>query len=143
MLFRLDPLMPATAYKTYQVAMPLATHWRAASCAEIDCGYYLNGWQTIVPAGSELEALVRGSGRRFTEERQPAGLIEFRFEPGQSCFRESTHRLPVGRPERLFVRDGDWRDNPTGWKREHTSAEFWQEDFAEHQDRLKTAIERG
>ena len=140
---RIQPHMPVQAYKTYQAAMPLATHWRPATCAEVDCSWYLAGWKTIVPAGGEHEALVRGSGRKFTEETQPGGLIEFRFEAGQQCFQAATHRLPVGRPERLFVRDGDWRGNPTGWRREHTRPEDWQEDFAEHQDRLKTAIEEG
>ena len=141
--FRIDPAMPVTAYKTYQAVLPLATHWRAATCEEAGCGYYLAGWQTIVPAGSELEALVRGSGRRFTEAAQPGGLIEFTFPAGQACFRAAAHRVPTGRPERLFVRDGDWRGNPTGQVREHTRPQDWQEDFAGHQDRLRTAIERG
>lgn len=142
-LFRISPGLPVTAVKTYQAVLPLATHWRKATCAEVDCGYYLGGWQTIVPAGSELEALVRGSGRRFTEERQPGGLIEFSFGPGQACFKAATHRVPSGRPERLFVRDGDWRGNPTGQRREHTRADDWIDDMAGTLDRVKTATERG
>jgi len=93
--------------------------------------------------GSRRQAhyIRRESGRKFTEERTPAGLTEFTFEAGQKCF--ATHELRNSRPERFLVTGGDWRGNPTGERREHVNAADWTEDFALHQDRLKTVIERG
>lgn len=164
--FRVTPPLPVESYKTYRVVAPLATHWREATCAEVDCGPHLNGWVTILPAGDDRIALVKTSGRRFHEyrdvlpehvaERLPnadpesrgprslgPGLIAFYFEPGQRCFEAVQHRLRVGRPELFIVRDGDHRGNPSGDKRVHTRAEDFVEDMAENQDRLKTIVERG
>lgn len=136
------PLMAPGAYKTYGMSMPLVTHWRQATCEEILCMHYLNGWKTILPADHEQVALVRSLKGRysFTEEADD-GLLEFTFAPGQPCFKASTHKLPLERPARLYVADGDWRR--LGPARVHARAELWVEDFAEHQSTLAAAIERG
>lgn len=139
--FRLPPALPVTAVKSYQAVSPA----RPATCEQVACGAYLNGWQTIVPEGSDHAALVRSlSGRyRFTEAAQPGGLVEFTFPPGQQCFQASQHRLPAEGAERWIVRGGDWRGNPRGEFTEHTRAEFWVEDFAEHQQALADRLEKG
>ncbi len=111
--------------------------------------------RTCVRDSVTLRPDVLGGRRRYTETTDthpmqdgtgsPAGtvqgLTEFRFPPGQPCFRE--HRVPVGRPELYIVRDGDHRGNPTGTIRTHTRPEHWVEDFAEHQQALHDAHERG
>lgn len=139
--FRIEPRLPVHAVKTYQATS--AT--RPATCEEVDCPQYLGGWQTIVPDPSGHADLVRSlRGRyRFTEEAQPGGLVAFTFPPGQRCFQQSLHRLPAEGGERWLVRGGDWRGNPRQELREHTRAEFWVEDFAEHQQTLAERLERG
>lgn len=141
---RFTPAAGAQHFKTYQLAQPLATHWRAATCAEVDCPHHLHGWKTILPVNDDRIPLIKQSGRRYVERRTEAGLVEFTFEAGQACFQAGEHRAQVGRPELYVVRDGDWRGNPRGTPaRTHTRPELWVEDFSEHQDRIATAIERG
>lgn len=145
------PAMPASAYKTYAWVRPLSSHWRQARCDEVDCPQYRNGWVTILaetdPAQAGQAAYVRqevSKGWKYTETRIEGGLTEFRFPPGQQCFKASMHRLPTGRPAIWLVRDGDWRGNPRGTPgRIHTRPEDWIEDFSGHQDTLRTAMERG
>jgi hypothetical protein len=145
MLFRVKPGLPVTAMKSYTVAMPLATHFRPATCAEYECPDYLHGWVTVVPADSPAAEYIRHDrSRRWTEARQPGGLAEFAFEAGQQGFAGPRHEhlVPNGRPERFIERGGDHRGNPRGDVREH-SADTWTDSFANHQDRLSTAHERG
>ncbi|NUP18434.1 MAG: hypothetical protein HOZ81_20585 [Streptomyces sp.] len=143
---RITPNLPVEAYKTYRVTSPLATHWRAATCAEVDCPAHVNGWQSTIDEttilGQQQAFYIRKqSGRRFTEERPEAGLTRFRFEAGQRCFGQ--HQVPLGRPELYLVRGGDWRGNPTGELRQHTNAQDWIDDFGEHQDNLADQIRKG
>jgi hypothetical protein len=42
-----------------------------------------------------------------------------------------------------LVRDGDWRGNPTGRKRQHTRAADWVEDMQENQGRLIDQQQKG
>jgi hypothetical protein len=45
---RIEPLMPASAYKTYRAAAPLTTHWETVSCETAGCSAFLNGWITVI-----------------------------------------------------------------------------------------------
>lgn len=151
---RIEPKMPASAYKTYSIAAPVATHWRKASCAEVDCPRYLNGWRVhveqLTPELLHTAKTARHpvNGRwvpyRYTEVRVTEGQTYLVFEAGQPCFAAAEHRKRVERPELYVVRDGDWRGNPRGTEaRRHERPEHWVEDFAEHQDRLATAHGEG
>ncbi len=142
---RIEPRLPVTAYKTYQFAAPLSTHWRNASCSEKECRAYIQGWVTACDEATTLGAaqadyVRHNSGRTFTETRED-GLTVFTFGPGQTCFVD--HKIRIDRPELFIVRDGDWRGNPTGETRTHTRPEDWVEDFADHQDRLAARQSRG
>lgn len=138
------PRLPVTAVKTYQIVAPVRTHHRKATCAEVNCQHYLHGWRTILPANdTDMLTIARRSGRRCVETRLPEGLIEFAFEAGQPCFRTSQHMVRIDKPELFVVRGGDWRGNPRGEFRTHTGPDQWLDDFANHQDRLKTAADRG
>ncbi len=145
--YRVPPALPAAAMKTYQIAAPLATHWRPATCEEADCLAYLHGWQTSVDETTELgqqqaHYIRHDKTRKHAERRAETGLTVFRFEAGQACF--TAHRLPVGRPERFLVVGGDWRGNPAGIPpREHTKPDFWVEDMAGTLDDIRTRHERG
>ena len=140
---RLQPELPARAYRTFQIISPPDLSLIIA-CKRAGCGAWRNGWQTICDETSALGAeqaryIRHQSGRTFREDKTAAGrLTVFTFPPYQRCFRE--HRT---RPERFIARGGDWRGNPTGEHRVHQSAAGWVEDFALHQIRLTESIARG
>lgn len=143
---RIEPNMPVGAYKTYRILSPQQTHFRPGTCAEAECGPYLNGWQSTIDestvlGGQQAHYIRKQSGRSFTEARLPNGLTQFTFEAGQQCFTE--HQIRLDRPEVYLVRGGDWRGNPTGETRTHANAQDWVEDFGEHQLRLVDQMERG
>lgn len=141
---RIDPAMPAHAYKTYAIVAPKQTHTRKATCAEVECQHHIHGWVTTVIRGSDDEALIRRAGRHFVEEPAEANMVRFVFPPGQPCFRVSTHRVTLEREPLYVVRDGDWRGNPRGTDpRRHTRAADWVDDFATHQDKLATRLAQG
>ena len=74
-------------------------YWKPASCAEVSCRNYTNGWRTILPS-TDLSNIewIRKSSMDFTEERQD-GLVVFHFAPGQTCFdgELGRHRIPHDR----------------------------------------------
>lgn len=146
---RIMPLMPAGAYKTYTVLSPVQTHFRPATCAEVDCPPYLHGWRTAVDEATDLGQgqayYIRSeSGRRCTEHRDEAGMTVFTFDAGQRCFASGEHRVRLDRPEHFLVRGGDWRGDPSGHRPYvHASPDDWVEDFALHQQRITDEIEKG
>lgn len=166
---RFQPAAGPTAYKTFGIKAPISTHYRPATCAEMcdradtlrreglnddataaDCGPHRNGWATTVMCGSGDEAFVRrvcagevdGLRRHFIEVPQPNGFVQLVFDAGQPCFRVGQHKLRVDRPELYIVRGGDWRAQTSPTHR-YDRADQWVDDFACHQDRLKTEAERG
>lgn len=144
MAFRLEPQMPASEYTTYSVRSPLATHWRKATCAESGCAAHRQGWRVRKETlTAELLHTATHSGRKYTVLEVGPGETYLVFEAGQSCFAESTHRVPLERPELYLVRGGDWRGNPRGEQRTHTRAEHWVEDLHEHTDRINQAVKAG
>jgi hypothetical protein len=150
---RIMPLGPARAYQTYSLACPPVTHFRAATCAEVDCAAWVGGWVTRVDALTSLGAaqaryITERAGRPYRLTEHPETVeggerrrwLSFAFPAGQRCFAE--HRVPLEREPLLVVRGGDWR-RKFGVIRRHTSAEDWRDDFASHLDMVRTHIERG
>lgn len=141
--FRIEPKMPVQSYKTYGLARPTRTHWRKATCAEVECPPYLHGWATTVLADSGDENIIRSSGRKWIRiEPLEGGFRRYVFGPGQQCFAAARHRVQLERPGLFVVRDGDWRGNPTGYRRLLTGQQ-WVEDFGEHQERIVEQFNRG
>lgn len=140
---RPEPRLPITAVQSFGIHMPKATHWRKATCAEVECKWYLEGWVTVVPAGSDQALIVRHSGRRFREIPQEGGMTAFVFEAGQRCFRADDHHMKLDRPEIYVVRDGDWRGNPTGRRRIHARPLDWVDEFSDHLGKVNEQIEKG
>jgi capsid protein len=142
-LNRIEPALPAQAFRTFQISAPVASHFRPASCAEVDCPNWLNGWRVQVEKLTpELLHAAKTSGRRHREEPLAPGVTWLVFEAGQPCFRAGQHRTPIGRPELYLVRDGDWRQS-YGQARQHTRPEHWVEEMSENQQRLIDAKQRG
>lgn len=141
---RIDPQGRVQDYKTYQILSPLSTHWRPATCAEVDCPEYVNGWRVRTEGlPPDMVHAARTSGRRFTELDVSPTEHWLVFEAGQPCFRAQLHRQLLDKQEIFVTRDGDFRGNPTGQVRKHTRAEFWVEDMAENLDRVRAFQERG
>lgn len=136
------PALPSQHFKTYEIIAPLQTHFRPATCEEVECGAWRNGWKTLVLNDSEAALYIRSgaSGRRFSEVgfgQDPGQLVQFIFDPGQKCFAADKHRVPLEREPLYVARGGDARGNPLRERRVHTRAEDWQEDFAGHLDRVR------
>lgn len=146
---RLAPAMPPHAYKTYGMSLPLPTHWRNATCDEVDCEAYRGGWVTTVDLSTDLgqkqaDYIRHDRSRQASEQRTGLSEAKFVYGPGQRCFAADDHRVPLDRAPRFVVAGGDWRGNPRGTPVQvHRNASEWCEDFAEHQDRLATAIRKG
>ncbi len=140
---RIEPRMPLTAYKTYAVKVPRATHTRPATCEEYGCLARQRGWTTKVDVSTDIGRrqagyIERGSGRKW-KRTDDGTLLTYAFEPGQECF--ASHRVQT-RPGLYVIRDGDHRGNPTG--RKVTLGErAWLDDFGEHQEKLAAEQERG
>lgn len=160
--FRIVPVIGPEYYTTYSISAPVSTHFRRATCAEVECDAYRLGWSSTIdvtrvlidpvtgqPSGltgtDQADYIRTNSGRRFTERWISVTEVVFDFFPGQEGFAgdQHTHYLPLDRPEVYTVRGGDYRGNPRGEGRRFDRADQFVEDFAEHQDALRTAIERG
>lgn len=130
--------------QVYESRSPLATHFRTATCEEVDCGARQHGWVThldeSIPKQAKGAHWIRTESRmKFTESRM-GQLVSFTFEAGQTCFRK--HEVPVDRPAFYLVRQGDLHVRGAVLRR-HTSGESWMDDLHTTTDRIVTAIERG
>jgi hypothetical protein len=145
---RFKPAGPVSAYKTYAMNRPHDTHSRPATCEEIDCDFWRHGWVTTLDISTtegqfHFETAKAASRTRpYSLQRVTDHLLKLLYKPGTPCFKASQHRVPVERPSIFVVRDGDFRGNPTG-RRRVRRAEDWVDDFANHEDRLETARQRG
>lgn len=144
---RIEPRLPSNAYKTFQVVAPRSTHTKVVPCEDFGCQAYANGWRMKIDLGTELgqrqaSYIKHLSGRSYRVVDQRDGLVLLEFASGQPCFAE--HRVRNDLPEKFLVKGGDHRGNPLKTPtRVHKRPEFWVEEFALHQDQLKTQIERG
>lgn len=142
---RLTPEGPAHAYKTYEVRRPRATHFRIATCVEVDCPHHIYGWKTVVDMATDLgqrqaKYIAFKSDRKY-KATQSGTIITFVFTPGQKCFTE--HTVPLEREPLYIVRGGDWRGNPRRVPTVQRKAPDWVDDFANNQIAVKARIERG
>lgn len=146
--FRIEPVLPPQAFKTHLIKQPLRTHWRRATCAEVDCPRYLNGWKSVLDVSAEDGAYcalwIRAmSGLRFTEEITGPGEVTFRFPPGQMCARADSHRLPLGRPPIMLMRGGDHRTDSDARSVVFQRAEDWRDDLGETLENWRDRKQRG
>lgn len=152
--FRLTPAMPTQNYQTFAVRSPINTHYRRATCAEIACADYLNGWYLKIDGTPpELLHVATHSGRSYrigevmlepTEDRPTTEIFKaLIFEAGQPCFREETHVTSLERPEFFYIGRGDFRSFSTRRALQVGQPDEFVDRFATHLDKLKTKLERG
>lgn len=124
--------------RAYTIKAPLSTHFRSATCAEVDCPNYRQGWKVRTDGLSQqMLHTAMNSGRKFSwlhVSEQENWLV---FEAGQPCFESQRHRKRLEREELFVVRDG--RSTPV----RHTRPELWMEDLHEHTDKLAEARKEG
>lgn len=139
---RIEPQLPVQAMKTYAVVAPKTTV--PATCADVGCEAYLNGWRLRVDSlPDDMVHAATHSGRSFERLEVGPGETWLVFGAGQPCFRAAHHvRAITTGPDRFGVLAGDWRGS-LGVIRRHGRAEDWVDDFATHQDDLATRLERG
>lgn len=142
---RIAPKMAPTAYRTFEVRSPLATHFRDATCAEMECQHHLNGWVSNIDIsttqGLTWARAISASGRKYTWTKL-GDVVTFRFPAGQDCF-QAPHKVPTGRPEIYVVRDGDWRGNPTGRVHRERQPLLFVEQFEEGLAHIRKKIGQG
>jgi hypothetical protein len=132
--------------QTFQVRAP-AGAYRLGTCEEAECEHYARGWKMQIDLQSELGQkqayyIKHQSGRSFTHEVLPSGLVELVFKGGQPCFRE--HKIRNDVPDTFLVKGGDARGNPLKTPtRVHKRPEFWVEEFAQNQARIAEVHQRG
>lgn len=114
-LNRIAPRLPVTAMQTHAILSPIRTHFRPATCVEVECRHYEHGW-TLRTAGlaADMVAAARHSGRHYTETADEHGAPVLHFAAGQPCFRASEHRVRLDREPVYLKRNGDWRGDPDG-----------------------------
>lgn len=144
-VMRLEPVLPPGAYQTYEIDAPLATHWRRATCQEVDCPKYLNGWISKVVRNSSDESILKHACQVYGISWKSIELVDgfncYRFDAGQRCFKFMTHHVPLERPATFYLKGGDWRGSD--FTRIFDKPEQWIDHFAHHQDKLSSAVERG
>lgn len=128
------------AYKTYQILAPVQTHFRPASCEEVDCAGFLNGFVVTIDLSTDLGQsqayYFRNSNERsFREESLSSTLVRFVFGPGQPCVARHRHQVRLDRPELYLVKKGNTRQS-FGIETRHTSADSWRDDFATNQESI-------
>jgi hypothetical protein len=136
---------PVHTMRTYQIDQPLNTHYRRASCAEVECRNYTRGWvmgyDLTDPQAAAAARWIRDhSGRTFSAKLTP-GKVVLTFPAGQTCFRK--HRVPLQREPFYVVRNGDFRGNPKRERVVHKSADTFVDQWENDLDRLNTVRERG
>jgi hypothetical protein len=142
----LQPKMSTDKYKTFNVAQPLDTHFRKATCAEVECDAFVNGW-TYKKADlitADLLYLVTHAGKRYKEATlDDSSELYLVFEPGQMCFQAASHRINLERPQFFTSGRGDRRSFNPRRAYQYADGDEWVEAFAEHQEILNRVIEQG
>lgn len=121
--------------KLYRISSPAETHYRKATCQEVDCERYANGWRVKVNGlPADLLKYITNSGRKFSEVRVSDTETWLIYPGGQQCF--DNHQVSLEKPALYIVRD-------RAGIRQHTKPEHWVEENSENLDRIRKIIDEG
>lgn len=144
--WRPPPRLAVTSMQTYSLVRPRTPDfWRGATCQEVSCPRYINGWRTKLDVSTTqgiLQArwIADHSRRHFTKELI-GDVLTFTFPAGQQCFEK--HRVARERDPIFLVRDGDHRGNPTGRRVNHKRGEDWRDDMQETLGKYAESKQKG
>jgi hypothetical protein len=104
----------------WRIETPRSSHYRTASCAEVNCVSYYLGFQVLLTLDGTQDYLmveIRQSKMEYTEEQIGGGLIRFVFSPGQECFegqagehKTNLERDPIFLKNRTVQEFNQWQD---------------------------------
>lgn len=138
--------LPDRFYKTYQIAQPLDTHFRRATCEEVGCEAYEKGWtyrKSDLIAGGLYE-IVTKAGKRYRETRlDDSAEVYVVFEPGQACFQAAKHKVSLEREQLFFAGRGAGALYSSRKANQFANGEEWADSFAHHQDIISQVFEEG
>jgi hypothetical protein len=148
------PKMATQCYKTFALKSPINTHYRRATCAEIECEAYVSGWYLLKDnLPEDMFYIATHSGRRYQEiyvdeggslldTVVPQGMYLV-FYAGQECFAAASHVISLDRPEFYYIGRGDWRSFNVRNAQQYNKPGVWLDQFATHLDSINTEINRG
>lgn len=120
----------------YQLKQRPAPRSRLATCDEVECWAYANGFEIHVDEATELGQRQAHYLRTDTSRTRPAevrvgAVTVFRYPPGQRCTesRSPAHWVAV---DQFFIARG-----------RGTTPELWVEQFGENQQRIAEIQARG
>lgn len=126
----------------FTLAAPLPTHWRRATCKEVDCPRYVMGFTSVLDESvadlrNAADWIRHNSGMRFVE-RKDGAMTVFEFPAGQECFegRASGHRIKTDKPEITS------QTTTRGTRRFERGRDF-NEAFNEEMYQIERLLERG
>lgn len=136
------PALGPEHFKSYEVSRPRSTHFRKATCREVECPNYERGWRTTCDISTELGQqqaayITKRSGRTYTAH-SVGDMLTFTFPAEQLCF--SQHTVPLDREPFFAVKAGDWRRYGTT---QQLRVRDWLDDFGAHQLRIAEQRQRG
>ena len=121
---------------TYQATWPKSSHWRKATCEEVDCPHFLMGWVTKVLIGSDMDDYIRevSKSRKYKVVRE-GELNAYYFDAGQQCFggEAGTHHKKLERGAWL-TKNAATR-NPKFLEQVAMESERWIDEFNEEAHR--------
>jgi len=100
---------------------PIGSHFRPATCEEVNCDDYTHGWDTLIPPtlpGQQLVAMIREVYQpgQYTVTQDELGGTVYRFAAGTPCLRRVRHRIRSERDylylagNHGFVPSDEWAD---------------------------------
>lgn len=141
-LVRWAPKMEPKNYRTFGASSPLKTHYRPATCQEVNCQAYANGWSFDVAVLSKAAYYkVTHAGKHYRKVTLSPTQQYLVFSPEQPCF--DSHVVPLDRPEILYTGRGDWRIFNRNHARVIKSADEFADRFGTHVQLLREHIKRG
>lgn len=147
---RPTPRNPVTQVDTYSISSPRATHWKPATCAQVECDQYKFGFESLVDESTErgqrqAHYIRHDTGRSHREHRNWSGpsMTLFVFPPGTPGFGHE-HKVPNGRPEIFRRRRGDFRGCPDPSATvQFSSAQSFVDDSGERFEKIRDLLARG
>ncbi len=137
-------IIPRSAYKTYAIRASRKTHHRRATCEEVQCPAFLNGWNFTKEDLSPDELyLAMNSGRRYKEVSVEAGKTLLVYESGQRCFGYSKHTVPLDKPAWFYGGMGRGNTFLINEAKKYDRPDQWMDDLHTDTDKAVTAKERG